>query len=67
MGECCSLLAIIHCNNQIRKKQCFEALCTTLCSLGQHSPVNELGHVFPLWQCLLCISLLDLFNGIINH
>lgn len=62
--EWCSLLDIIHCNNQIRKEQWFEALWAGLYSLGQRSPVTELGHVFPSWRCLLCISLLDLYSGL---
>lgn len=64
-GECCLFLDIIHCNNQIRKDQWFEALRAGLCSSGQHSPVTALvGHVFPSWWCLLCISLLDLDSGL---
>lgn len=62
-GDWCSFLDIIQCNNQIRNE--FEALWAGLCSLGQHSPVAELGHVFPSW-CLLCIPLLDLGSGLIS-
>lgn len=62
-GEWCLFLDIIQCNNQIRNE--FEALWTGLYSLGQHSPVTELGYVFPSWWCcLLCISLLDLNSGL---
>lgn len=61
-GEWCLFLDIIQCNNQIRNE--FEALWAGLCSLGQHSPVAELGHAFHSWWCLLCISLLDLDSGL---
>lgn len=56
------LLAIIQCNNQVRNE--FEALWAVLCSLGQHSPVTELGHAFPSWWSLLCISLPGLDSGL---
>lgn len=62
-GERCSLLDIIHCNGQIRKEQWFEALWACPCTSGQHSPLTELGRVFPSQWCLLRISLLDLDSG----
>ena len=59
-GESCSFLDVFHCNNQVRKQQWFEAVWAGLCTSGQHSPVTELGHVFPSRLCLLCIFLLGL-------
>lgn len=61
-GKWSLFLDIIQCNNQIRKE--LKALWAGLCSLGQHSPVTELGHVFPSRWCLLCISLLHLGSGL---